>query len=134
MNFVKIKQYFSQKKTKLIIYSLALMFFSTAFAMKSLRGLDGFEWQKIDASKNARMHSNLGNIFFDEKNYNAAIKEYEIAFNLVPNKTQSAVYLYNIARCYITLGNYELAKKEFQTCLEVLPEYFPAKMMLEKLR
>ncbi len=110
MNFVKIKTYFLQKKTKVFVYNLLVFLVSCAFAAPSIRGLDAYEWNKIDASKNARLHSNMGNIFFDEKNYQAAIKEYEIAYNLTADKAQSSVYLYNIARCFMTLNQYELAK------------------------
>ena len=110
MNFVKIKTYFLQKKTKVFVYSFFVLLLSFSFAMPSIRGLDAYEWNKIDASKNARLHSNMGNIFFDEKNYQAAIKEYEIAYNLTADKAQSSVYLYNIARCFMTLNQYQLAK------------------------
>ena len=110
MNFVKIKTYFLQKKTKVFVYSFFVLLLSFSFAMPSIRGLDAYKWNKIDASKNARLHSNMGNIFFDEKNYQAAIKEYEIAYNLTADKAQSSVYLYNIARCFMTLNQYQLAK------------------------
>ncbi len=110
MNFVKIKTYFLQKKTKVFVYSFFVLLLSFACATPSIRGLDAYEWNKIDASKNARLHSNMGNIFFDEKNYQAAIKEYEIAYNLTADKAQSSVYLYNIARCFMTLNQYQLAK------------------------
>ncbi|MBR3604949.1 MAG: tetratricopeptide repeat protein [Candidatus Gastranaerophilales bacterium] len=77
--------------------------------MVSKHGMDGFIHGKIDPIKNARLHSNMGNIYFDEKKYISALKEYEIAFNLA-HKTQAAgAYLYNIARCYMVLGNYKLA-------------------------
>ena len=96
-------------------YSLIVIlvfFLSTSQSLgfvKSNHGLDGYEYQKIDAVKNARLHSNMGNIYFDEKKYISALKEYEIAFNLA-HKTQAAgAYLYNIARCYIAIGNYNLA-------------------------
>lgn len=78
---------------------------------ESIRGLKGYETQKIDAKKNARTHSNLGNLYFEEKNYLAALKEYEIAYNLDNVSSNSSVYLYNIARCYIEVGNYTLAKR-----------------------
>ncbi|MBR5303734.1 MAG: tetratricopeptide repeat protein [Candidatus Gastranaerophilales bacterium] len=88
-----------------------IAFFACANAMKSNHGLDGFIQGKIDAARNARMHSNMGNIYFEEKKYIAALKEYEIAYNLA-NKTQAAgAYLYNIARCYFVLGDYQLAKR-----------------------
>lgn len=47
---------------------------------------------------------------------------------------------YNDPELHFLYGNYHLlyknellARHEFETCLEVLPEYFPAKMMIEKL-
>lgn len=78
--------------------------------MKSNHGMDGFIENRIDAAKNARGHSNMGNIYFDEKKYPSALKEYEIAYNLSHKSQASGVYLYNISRCYFALGQYELAK------------------------
>jgi len=108
-----MKMYFLQKKILKLLYS-ALIFFAftnVALAVKSNYGLDGFIENKIDASKNARLHSNMGNIYFEEKNYQAALKEYEIAFNISNKNQTSGVYLYNIARCHFVMGNYEFAKK-----------------------
>jgi len=49
-------------------------------------------------------------------------------------------YCYNDPELHFLYGNYHLnnkndllAKHEFETCLEVLPGYYPAKMMLDKL-
>lgn len=73
-------------------------------------GVSTYQENVIDASNNARHHNNLGNIYFQEKNYIAALKEYEIAFNLSYKNNLSATYLYNIARCYMTLNRYDLAQ------------------------
>ena len=104
-----------QKKIMKFVYKILLIFILSIFfipqtqAIQSKHGMDGFIHGKIDPIKNARLHSNMGNIYFDEKKYISALKEYEIAFNLA-HKTQAAgAYLYNIARCYIALGNYNLA-------------------------
>jgi len=91
------------------IFLATILLFNISYAA-SIRGLDGFVKTPIDVSKNARAHNNMGNIFFDEKNYVAALKEYQIAYNLVPNTPQSAVYLYNISRCFIVAQKYALAK------------------------
>ena len=103
--------YFLQKKTMnlkskiiYILLSTVILLTSYTLADSSLRGLKGYEENVIDATKNARLHSNMGNIYFDEKNYTAALKEYQIAYNLNPNDPSSSVYLYNIARCFINLG------------------------------
>ena len=83
-------------------------------AIKSNRGLDGFVQGSIDALKNARLHSNMGNIYFDEGKYISALKEYEVAFNLAHNTQAGGVYLYNIARCYLVMGDYALAKNAIE--------------------
>ncbi len=92
-----------------LISLLAICFIPQSQAIQSKHGMDGFIHGKIDPIKNARLHSNMGNIYFDEKKYISALKEYEIAYNLA-HKTQAAgAYLYNIARCYIAMENYNLA-------------------------
>lgn len=97
-----------------ILFFISLLMISCVFADSSLRGLKGFEENTIDAAKNARLHSNMGNIYFDEKNYTAALKEYQIAFNLVPDDPDSSIYLYNIARCFINLGAPDIAIKPLE--------------------
>ncbi len=101
-----------------ILFVLFIFISIPSFSMNSNRGLDGYEWQKIDARKNARLHSNMGNIYFDEKHYIGALKEYEIAYNLIPNSQESAVYLYNIGRCFMELKRYNLAKNAFNGAIE----------------
>ena len=76
-----------------------------SFGDNSIRGLSGYEWETIDAIKNARMHSNMGNIYFKEENYFSALKEYQIAYNLTYDLNASSVYLYNIANCFMKLNN-----------------------------
>ena len=94
-----------------LFYSLiCLILFANIAQAGSIRGLDGFEQYTIDAVKNARNHNNMGNIYFDEKNYNAALAEYEIAYKLTKNTHASAPYIYNMARCFIKLGNYKQAQ------------------------
>ena len=95
-----------------LFYSLiCLILFTNVVQGGSIRGLDGFEQYTIDAVKNARNHNNIGNIYFDEKNYNAALQEYEIAYKLTKNSHASAPYIYNMARCLMKLGNYKQAQR-----------------------
>lgn len=108
-----MKKCFSQKKILKLIYSFLIISFlscSFCFAIESKHGLDGFKINVIDAAKNAKDHSNMGNIYFEEGKYIAALKEYEIAYNLMPNSQMAGVYLYNISKCYIAINNYKLAK------------------------
>lgn len=107
-----MKIFFLQKKILKFACSLLLLLTTIipCYAMKSNHGLDGFIQSEINATKNARMHSNMGNIYFDEKKYPAALKEYEIAYNLAYKTQAAGTYLYNIARCYYVLQNYQWAK------------------------
>ena len=94
-----------------LFYSLIFVSLFACVSAASIRGLDGYQQYTIDAAKNARSHNNMGNIYFDEKNYNAALMEYEIAYNLTKNTPAGAPYIYNMARCLIKLGNYKQAQK-----------------------
>ncbi len=100
-----------KSKTIHLIFFIIFLLTLSALADSSLRGLKGYEENVIDAAKNARLHSNMGNIYFDEKNYTAALKEYQIAYNLNPNDPSASIYLYNIARCFINLGAPNIAIK-----------------------
>ena len=102
-------------KIFLLIFCLSSL---NAYAMVSKRGLDATEVQKIDAVKNARLHSNMGNIYFEEKKYIAALKEYEIAYMISEDTQAAGTYLYNIARCFMQIGNYELALNAIKGAIE----------------
>ena len=94
-----------------LFYSLVclILFVSISYGA-SIRGLDGYQNYSIDVVKNAYLHNSMGNIYFNEKNYNAAFQEYTIAYNLTKNTHAGAPYLYNMARCMIKLHNYKQAK------------------------
>jgi len=100
--------------TKLYCKILSIFFIliiSTANAeVKSNHGLDGYEVYYIDATKNANTHARIGNIFYDEKNYISALKEYEIALSLTETQRQKAVFLHNIASCLFNLGDTQKAE------------------------
>lgn len=87
-----------------------MLLFCPVYGMNSLHGLDGWQENVIDATKNARAHNNMGNIYFEEGNYISALAEYKIAYGLSMNTSASSTYLYNIARCSMVLGYYQNAK------------------------
>ncbi len=91
-----------------ILFTVLLITVNSVYSAD--HGMAGFEFGAIDAVKNAYLHNNMGNIYLNEKNYNAALKEYEIAFKLTADTNSSSTYAYNIARCHILLNNYEVAK------------------------
>ena len=95
-----------------LLFKILIIIFSIlpTFAMESTRGLDGFQANKIDAVKNARLHSNMGNIYFQQENYVSALREYQIAYNLTYNLNSSSVYLFNMSKCFMKANNYKLAQ------------------------
>lgn len=58
----------------------------------------------VDASSNAKMHNNLGTMYFNNKDYFAAIKEYRIAIGINPNSQATAIYFNNLGKTYLVLG------------------------------
>lgn len=96
------------------------MFLFSPFLMASenIRGVNSYSYVPINASNNARGHNNMGNIYFKEENYIAALKEYEIAYNLEPNGKYGAIYLYNIAKCFMVSKRYAAAKKAIEGCIK----------------
>lgn len=88
---------------KKIIISIVLLFFSFAYADETIK-----------AQNNAYRHNNKGLIYLQEKYYYGAIKEFQIAIDLVPNSQASAAYYVNLGTTYEKIGYPQLAK----TCYE----------------
>lgn len=68
----------------------------------------------IDAEHNAFLHNNIGVNDFNDGDYFAAMKEFEIAIQLNPNTQATAVYYNNLGRTYLLIGYPTKA----QTCFE----------------
>ncbi|KJR86477.1 uncharacterized protein SPSK_02223 [Sporothrix schenckii 1099-18] len=67
----------------------------------------------------AETFKNLGNKYFKDKSYMAAIGEYTKAVNLVP---QSATYLSNRAAAYMSAGNYSSALEDCLRATDLDPQ------------
>lgn len=82
---------------------------------------------KIDASKNAILHNNLGVNYLNRKEYYSAIKEFEIAISINPNTQASSVYYNNLGKTYLKTGYPAMAEKAFNDALKNNPanlEYY----------
>ena len=62
----------------------------------------------IDAKNNAQKHNNLGAMYFKEKDYFAAIKEYRIAIGINPDAQTTASYFNNLGKVYLVLGEIQV--------------------------
>ncbi len=96
------------------IIGLLLIIFSIGIANAVPSGVF-----KIDAAKNASLHNNIGVNYLNEKNYYAAIKEFEIAILINPNSQASANYYNNLGKTYMKIGYPNLAQKAFNDALKL---------------
>lgn len=63
----------------------------------------------VDAKNAAQRHNNLGTMYYKDKDYFAAIKEYRIAISINPDAQTTATYFNNLGKVYLLLG--EIQKK-----------------------
>lgn len=99
---------------KRIVILIFLMFLTMDGVFSKPSGV--FE---IDASKNASLHNNIGVNYLNEKNYYAAIKEFEIAIMINPTSQASANYYNNLGKTYMKIGYPNLAEKSFNDALKL---------------
>ena len=78
----------------------------------------------IDAEMNASWHNNKGIAYLKEKYYFGAIKEFEIAIGISPNRQASAVYHTNLGNTFMTIGYPKMAQTHFEKALDLYPLNF----------
>ena len=98
-------------KKSIIISFLLIIFFLTPGYLKP-------DVYKIDASKNATLHNNLGLNAVEDKNYYSAIEEFSLAIELNPNTQATAVYYNNLGETYMKTGCFKEAQKCFEQAIK----------------
>ncbi|MCP4050428.1 MAG: tetratricopeptide repeat protein [bacterium] len=78
----------------------------------------------------AEVYNNLGNVFYKEKDFDNARKEYNKALKKVDRSRKSAVY-YNLGNLEFSKGNIEESIKNYQSALLLDPSNKAAKHNLE---
>ena len=86
--------------------------------------------EEIKAQNNAYRHNNLGLMYLDENYYFGAIKEFQIAIDLVPDKQASAAFYVNLGKTYEKIGHPELAKPCFEKAVSLNALCFDYYLML----
>ena len=79
---------------------------------------------EIDAEKNANNHNNMGVIYVQDRYYAAAIKEFQTAILLCPDKQSSAIYYTNLANVYMKIGYPALAQDTLERAIRLYPMNF----------
>lgn len=73
----------------------------------------------IKAQNNAYRHNNKGLIYLEEKYYFGAIKEFQIAIDLLPDKQASSVFYLNLGKTYEKIGYNDLARPCFEKAVSL---------------
>jgi cellulose synthase operon protein C len=74
------------------------------------------------------LHRHIGNLWFAERNYSGAIREYTAVAAMHPLDVASSQF--NLARAYFASGEKSEAKEHLLTSLESAPDYRPAQKLL----
>jgi tetratricopeptide (TPR) repeat protein len=74
------------------------------------------------------LHRRLGDLWFDQRNYKGAIREYAAVAAMHPLDIASSQF--NLARAYFAAGKKNEAEQHLLTSLEYAPDYRPAQKLL----
>jgi tetratricopeptide (TPR) repeat protein len=83
-------------------------------------------------SNDEELHRHLGNLWFEQKNYTGAIREYTAVVALQP--LDKATAQFNLARSYFAAGQKAQAEEHLLASLEAAPGYRPAQKLLLQLQ
>lgn len=78
------------------------------------------------------LHRHLGDLWFAQKNYTGAIREYNAVIASHPLDKASAQF--NLARAYFATGQKDMAEEHLLTSLEAAPDYRPAQKLLLQMK
>jgi len=112
-------------------------------ALKQLASLEEELGKPVDAAAtldrlnyvypvDEELHHKLGDLWFDQKNYSGAIREYNAVIALQP--LDKAAAQYNLARAYFAAGQKDKAEDHVVSSLEAAPSYRPAQKLLLQLQ
>ena len=73
----------------------------------------------IKAENNAYRHNNKGLMYLEDKYYFGAIKEFQMAIDLLPNKQATATFYTNLGRTYEKIGYPSLAKDCYEKAVSI---------------
>jgi tetratricopeptide (TPR) repeat protein len=74
---------------------------------------------KIDATKNAYIHNNIGLHYVEEKWYPAAVQEFKIAISLNPSTQATAVYYKNLGDTYMKMRLFKYAQDCYERAIKL---------------
>jgi tetratricopeptide (TPR) repeat protein len=86
----------------------------------------------IYPSNDEELHRRLGGLWYDEKNYTGAVREYSAVLAMHPLDQASSQF--NLARAYLAAGQKDQAEEHVLASLEAAPGFRPAQKLLLQLK
>jgi predicted Zn-dependent protease len=86
----------------------------------------------IYPSNDEELHRHLGDLWYEQKNFTGAIREYNAVVALHPLDQASAQF--NLARAYLAAGQKDSAEEHVLASLEAAPGFRPAQKLLLQLK
>jgi thioredoxin-like negative regulator of GroEL len=86
----------------------------------------------IYPSNDEELHRHLGDLWYEQKNFTGAIREYNAVLALHPLDQASAQF--NLARAYLAAGQKDSAEEHVLASLEAAPGFRPAQKLLLQLK
>lgn len=87
----------------------------------------------IKAENNAYRHNNKGLMYLEEKYYYGAIKEFQIAIDLLPNAQATGTFYTNLGRTYEKIGYPDLARNCYEKAVNINVLCFDYYLQLAKI-
>ncbi len=94
-------------------------------ALKDYNTLTGASGQNYNDDTKAQINNGLGSLYHKQKDYNKAIEQFKMNFNLNPPNEKWLVpeAYFQVGRCFLKLGNKQEAQKYFDMALDIDYEY-----------
>ena len=72
----------------------------------------------FDTDKSVEVAKELGKFYHSKKNWEKAIRFYEIQLNKIPDELETALLLFE---CYTEKGNFDVIEKKVETFIQIYP-------------
>jgi tetratricopeptide (TPR) repeat protein len=94
-------------------------------ALNDYNALTGASNQNYNDDVKAQINNGLGSLYHKQKDYNKAIEQFKLNFNLNPANEKWLVpeAYFQVGRCYLKLGNKSEAQKYFDMALDIDYDY-----------
>mgnify|MGYP001323275882 CR=1 FL=1 len=110
-----------------VLFNLALQYQNNSMPQEALSNYTQIVKNK-QHPQGGRLRVNMGNIYFQQKNYSMAIKMYRMALDRIPKSSSELRFkiMRNIGHAFVKLGKFSEAISTYEAILEGHPDFTTA--------